>query len=92
MTKPKRVLPTVADVERQAPAVAKWVSENVGPDVPALIKRGRPKKDEKVEPMVVKSVKVRPSVWKRLESMARKHGQTVNAFVVGELEALTKRH
>jgi len=53
--------------------------------------RGRPRRGEEIGPTVLKSVRLPPSVWAKLERRARSEGVAVHALVRQAILALLKR-
>lgn len=70
----------IANFER----IAAEMDEVHGPRV-ASAPRGRPRKGEVRTPMIGKTVKLPETVWKALQSQARKQHTTVNSLIAHRL-------
>jgi hypothetical protein len=86
MTKKKPVYASTEELIANFDRIAAWAEENYGPHVPSLA-RGRPRKDEEREALVGKTVKLPSTVWKSLQTQARKKHTTVNSLIVHRLTA-----
>jgi hypothetical protein len=76
--------PSIENIETDPNAFAQlaaWVESEIGPDQPAITKRGRPPKGEKRTRLVAHSVKTSRDEWKRLQEVAKKRGITSNAML-----------
>jgi hypothetical protein len=62
-----------------------------GPEVPSL-KRGRPGKDEDVEPVQAKSVKMPPAFWIAMERKAKQAGLSLHAAMRAALFEWASKH
>ena len=77
----KRTLPTVAEAEAMAPGIARWAVSHAGPDVPAMVKRGRPAKGAAVERTEIQSFRVQPTVMKAVAAKEKAAGITTSAAI-----------
>ncbi len=62
-------------------------------DLPIIRRPGRPAKGRKGRPLVGRSVKLPPPVWKAIQSAAKRHGVTTSGVVAGlALQAATEKN
>ena len=77
---PKVYVP-LEEAKRTLARDAAWFEKHLGPDVPRITRRGRPRKGVKVEPGKIRSLRIPDSAWRALESRAKSEGLSTNAAV-----------
>ena len=78
LPKPDRY-PTIEELDATCAQDAAWFEKHLGPDVPRITPRGRPKNHAKTAKSLVKAVRLKESVWESLKARAKEEHLTTNA-------------